>query len=329
MKFGIQLYRSMDETIRLGKLIEKVGFDYIWIADVPAIRETVVYLSVLAMTTKKIKLGTAIAGGFTRHISVWSTTAASLQELSKGRFTFGLSVGGFLPRSKIGVEVINPVKAMREQVDVFRRLLKGEMVNYKGENMTLNDFKLSYPIDPTPIPVYLGARGPKMLQLTGEIADGLLTEGSEKTVRNSQRFLKMGAKKAGRNLADFDVSYLPTAFWIAKNVPKKDMDMLKMSGAPSILDSVPEVHKLLGLDKVPLQMLRKALMKGEWGKIPDNLPDNILHEFAIIGDVETCISKIEALEKAGMTQLVLVDPVGPNTVEALKTFGEKIIPAFK
>ena len=107
------------------------------------------------------------------------------------------------------------------------------------------------------------------------------------------------------------------------------MDMLKMSGAPSILDSVPEVHKLLGLDKVPLQMLRRALMKSEWGKIPDNLPDDILHEFAIIGDVETCISKIEALEKAGMTQLVLVDPVGPNVVEVLKTFGEKIIPAFK
>ena len=329
MKFGIQIYRSMEETIELGQLAENVGFDYLWIADVPAIRDAITTLSVLAMNTKKIKLGTAVAGVFTRHPSIWASTATTIQELSKGRFTFGISVGGFLARSKMGIELEKPAMTIRNQIAVFRKLLKGEPATYKGEYVTMNNFKLAYPIDPRPIPIYVGARGPKMLELTGEVAEGLLTEGSTRTLSESKKHLKKGAEKARRNMSDFDTAYLPTSFWVSKEVSKKDMDMLKMSGAPSILDSVPEVHRMLGLDKIPVEMLRKALIRGDFSKVPEYLPDDILREFAIIGDWETCISRIEELEKSGMTQLVLVDPIGPKTSEVLKAFGEKVIPAFK
>jgi 5,10-methylenetetrahydromethanopterin reductase len=329
MKFGIQTYRSMEETIQLGKLAERVGFDYIWVADVPALRDAVTTLAVLAMNTKKIKLGTAVAGFFTRHPLIWASTATTIQELSKGRFTFGISVGGFLSRAKMGIDLKKPARTTRDQIAVFRKLLKGEPATYEDEYITMDDFKLAFPVDPHPIPIYVGARGPKMLELTGEVAEGLLTEGSARTLRESRKYLKKGAEKAGRNMSDFETAYLPTSFWLSKEVSKKDMDMLKMSGAPSILDSVPEIHRMLGLDKIPVEMLRKALIRGDFSKVPEYLPDEILREFAIIGDLETCISRIEELEKCGMTQLVLVDTIGPSTSEVLKTFGEKVIPSFK
>ena len=166
----------------------------------------------MAMTTRTLRVGSGIAGIYGRSPVVLAMSAASLTNLSGGRFILGLGL-----QSKSYVEgwhgaIYGGATGMRETVHVLRRLLAGEVVTFEGDVVRVRGYRLALP-PARPVPIYTAALGPRMIELAGEVADGLLGYFYSETYieRVVTPRLEAGAQRANRSLADFDLTWgLPT-----------------------------------------------------------------------------------------------------------------------
>ncbi len=162
-----------------------------------------------ALETKSIRLATGVVGIWSRSPVAMSLTAASLSQLCAGRLILGL---GLQARTYVedwhGARYVKPVTAMREYVTILRRVLAGESVSYQGEVFRVKNFQLQIPPPDPPVPIYIAAIGPKMTQLAGEIADGVL--GYFYSVPYIKNVvlpnLRLGAARSGRSLENFDLA---------------------------------------------------------------------------------------------------------------------------
>jgi 5,10-methylenetetrahydromethanopterin reductase len=182
---------SVAEQIKFTQLAERKKFESVWICETRLVRDAISVLGALAVSTKKIKLGTGVINTWTRNAALTAMTFATLDEISKGRAILGLGAYWDPLAWKQGIERRKPLQAMREYIEVVRRLLKLETVNFDGEIVKARDLKLDlgYGIPKTPkkVPIYIGATGLKMMELAGENADGVLLIGfvSTDSTRNS------------------------------------------------------------------------------------------------------------------------------------------------
>ncbi|HET9898802.1 MAG TPA: LLM class flavin-dependent oxidoreductase [Streptosporangiaceae bacterium] len=126
--------------------------------------------------------------------------AATVGQISEGRFTLGIGTGGYGPRFwEAGGLPDKPIAFMRDYLVVLRKLLAGETVSYDGPMLSVSDASLGL-ADPPPVPVYLGALGPQMVRLAGELADGaLLNWATPDRIAQSRRMVEDGAARAGRD----------------------------------------------------------------------------------------------------------------------------------
>ena len=155
----------------MAKLAEDAGFQNIWITDHYNNRDVWSTLAVLSMMTNKIKLGTGVTNPYTRNSAITASSIASINELSGGRAILGIGPGDKATFDKMGIEWDKPLSRVKESVLAIRAFLAKEQVNqagFKGAQMAFG---------PSKIPIYIGAQGPKMLELAGAIADGVRIEG--------------------------------------------------------------------------------------------------------------------------------------------------------
>lgn len=170
---------SVHEQLRLASYAERKGFDSVWICETRLVRDAISVLGGLSTVTKKIKLGTGVINSWTRGPALTAMTFATLDEMSPGRVILGLGAYWDPLAWKQGIDRRKPLRAMREYVEVVRRLLKLENVTYEGEIVKVRDLTLDLgygqPRTPKRVPIYIGATGLKMAELTGGIADGIST----------------------------------------------------------------------------------------------------------------------------------------------------------
>ncbi len=180
MKFGIEFVPDMKyyELEYYVKLAEDSGFDYTWITDHYNNRNVYSMLTILALKTRTIKLGPGVTNPY--HISPALTASAigTINEISGGRAVLGIGAGDKVTFERIGISWEKPLKRMREAVEIIRQLTEGKAVKYDGEIFKFNGAKLGF--KPGSIPIYIGAQGPKMLQLAAELGDGVLINASRR-----------------------------------------------------------------------------------------------------------------------------------------------------
>ena len=190
---------------------EALGYDSVWVAEGHG-GDQFAILAACALRTRRIRLGTAISSVFVRTAPTIAMAAATVDELSGGRFVLGL---GSSHRVQVGPEhgvaYERPLERVRETVAVVRTVLREGEVRHDGETVRIEDFKLwfrPYRGDP---PVYLSALFPKMMELTGEIADGvILTRSTLASAGAARERLAAGAVRAGRDPGR-DRGHLPPA----------------------------------------------------------------------------------------------------------------------
>jgi 5,10-methylenetetrahydromethanopterin reductase len=155
----------------------KLGADGIWIGeDIGLGQDTFVLAAATLLQSKGIRVGTGIIPIAVHNITTLARAAVTLQEIGEGRFVFGVGIGGIQDLQRMNVKVRRPVTALREGVDVLRRLWQAESVTRNAEVLQLHDYSLRLK-KPVEIPVFLGVRGPQMLKLAGRIADGVILSG--------------------------------------------------------------------------------------------------------------------------------------------------------
>jgi 5,10-methylenetetrahydromethanopterin reductase len=161
------------ELVGLACLSEGLGYRQLWYTDVRFFRDCYVSLAAVAMRTERIRLGPGVTDPYTRHPALTAAAIATLDELSRGRALLGLGIGGY-GFGQIGLETRLPVAALRETVDVIRRLLRGEEVTTQGKVVTVRGGRLEFRGVRQEIPIYFATHGPQVTRLAGQVADGVL-----------------------------------------------------------------------------------------------------------------------------------------------------------
>jgi len=201
MSYPVALYlqdaHDIREGIELVRYAEARGFDAVWQADSRLVRDAVVPMAAFGATTERIKIGSGVS------------TFSTLDDLAPGRMICGLGAWWDPLAAKVGIDRSRPLKVMREVVDAVRALLNNETVTMDGYHVHLDGVELDYVHQerrPKDVPIYIGATGMQMMELTGEIADGAVLNYLVSPSYNvgALEALERGAAKAGRTLDDID-----------------------------------------------------------------------------------------------------------------------------
>jgi 5,10-methylenetetrahydromethanopterin reductase len=332
IKFSISFnsgHGPTHEALKLAVLAEKHGLDSVWYCQDLFQRDVWVFLTAVAANTTRIKLGTGIVTPHTVNPAELAMHSASLDEFSEGRFRLGISVGAIEFLRWIGIEARHHLSTMRESIELIRRLIGGERVEYDGKifrGWTRDAYMRFKPLREK-IPIYLGAQKKRMLELIGEIADGGLPllfppEYIEETLNH----ISTGTKRAGKNIEDLDVV---GCIWFSAS---EDREEAKNALRPLISFYGPHLAKemiqKIGLKSEDFDRIREALTEKDHRKAQALVTDEMA-QLAIFGTPAECIERINSLVKKGLTHIRFGPPLGPEPIETIKLLGDKIIPYFR
>ena len=205
----LQDAHSLQDGIDLVQYAEAKGFEAVWQAESRLVRDAIVPMAAFAATTSKIKVGSGVTNNWTRNIGLLAATFLTLDDLAEDRIICGIGAWWDPLASKVGINRRKPLSAMRETVEVLRRLLNMENVTFHGEFCYVDGIQLDVVhgnTEPRNVPIYIGATGMKMMEMTGEIADGAVLNYLVSPAYNLQAMdaLERGAKKAGRSIDEID-----------------------------------------------------------------------------------------------------------------------------
>src|SRR5918993_5612649 len=200
-------FYSVQEMIELARLADDIGMDSIWMSDHLCFRDSLATSMALLASTGKIKVAPAPMSPYSRQPIISAMSIATMEEFAPGRVIASPGTGNAAALKEAGIESPRPLKTMREYVDILRRLLKGDSVDYKGEMFRLNGPKMGF-VPSTPIPMYVTAVRSRMLQLAGEIGDGVLLSGGCSPAYTARCIaeIRTGAAKAGKSHGQVDVA---------------------------------------------------------------------------------------------------------------------------
>ena len=188
---------------------EAKGVEGVWQAESRLVRDAIVPMAAYAAVTERIKVGSGVINNWTRNIGLLAATFLTLDDLAPNRILCGIGAWWDPLARDVGIERRKPLVAMRETVEVLRRLLRLERVTYDGEFHHLQGVELDVVHgrrEPRHVPIIIGATGPSMLELAGEIGDGVLLNYCVPVEYNDTALehLEAGARRAGRSMDDVE-----------------------------------------------------------------------------------------------------------------------------
>ena len=316
----------MPEVAERAKLIEELGYHNIWVPDERLLRNVYVSLATIANATGRIGLGPGVTNPYTRNPAHTATAIATIDELSGGRATLAFGAGGGL--ETYGIQREHPLGRLREAIQVVRGLLAGERVSSAGRFFTMNDAKIDFEVK-RQVPVYLAARGPKILELAGEVADGAIIGGfaREGGIRYALDAIDRGAERAGRDPGDID-----RMSWVYTSVAD-DPEEARIAVSKIVLASIITSRPILDRIGIELpQRLRDHLDATGWRYPTETpleasrlLPDELVDAFAITGTPEQCQRRLEEIRAIGIDHVTFVMfAPGGNTHESLDRLVRRI-----
>jgi len=331
MRFGIEFVPNLStlDIAYYSRIAEDLNFDNIWVTDHYNNRNVYVTLTHVALYTNKITIGAGVTNPYHINPAVIASSIATIDEISGGRTVLGIGAGDRTTLADLGIERKNNLAAVRESVSIIRQLWAGKAVQHEGTAFNMSNAKLGFKIANI-LPIYLAAQGPNMTELAAEIAEGVLINGSHpQDYVFAEKMLKKGSAKSERCIMPptFDVGAY-TVFSIDKD-REKAVKAAKVPVAYIVAGSIQEVLDRHNIDKAVSDKIGEELRKGNINEAKSLVNDEMMDLCAVIGDVDECIEKIEALQGAGVSQLIVGTPIGPDILKAIKTIGKSIIPVFK
>jgi 5,10-methylenetetrahydromethanopterin reductase len=330
--FGAVIDVPLRELGRRAEEVEDLGFDRFWLPDERLTRNVYTGLTVSALHTRRIELGIAVTNPYTRNVALTAAAAATVDELSGGRLSLGFGAGGGI--GHYGVDRERPAVAVREAVEVTRRLLAGETVNYGGSIVRMKDAHLDFKAL-RQVPIYIAARGPRLLELAGEIADGAIIGGfaSPKGIEHAKATIGRGLREAARSWGDIDlVSWLYTC--VADDAAAARQAVARLV-TTSLVTSRPILDSI-GVE-IPAD-LRGCLEASGWSvsaktidECSQHLTPEILDAFSVAGTPEDCARKLVEVARQGARELAMVAlPAKGQTVEDLaRRLAKEVLPEVR
>jgi len=311
----LQDAHPITEGMEYTKYAEEKGFEAVWQADSRLVRDAIVPMSAFAAVTDTIKIGSGVVDCWTRNPARLAATFSTLDDLAPGRVILGIGAWWEPLASKVGVTRTKPLRAMREIITACRALLANETVTMNGEFVHLDGVELDYVYQerrPKNVPIYLGATGMQMMELAGEIADGVVLNYlvSPDYNRTALEHLKIGADKAGRNWESIDRPQLVVCSVHEDRKTALDMARLMVT---QYLGQQPHIMKASG---VPQSLLDKVGEVLTWPATHEQVvaasklvPDEIVQMLTASGTPDDARAKVREYMRDGATCPILY-PLG-------------------
>lgn len=328
----VALYLQDAHDLRDGldyvKYAEEKGFEAVWQAESRLVRDAIVPMAAYAAVTEKIKVGSGVINNWTRNIGLLAATFLTLDDLAPGRMICGIGAWWDPLAQNVGIERRKPLLAMRETIEVLRRLLALETVTYHGEFHQVEGIELDVVHgrrEPRDVPIMIGATGPKMMELTGEISDGAVLNYCVPPEYNDKAIdlLAAGAKKAGRTLDDIDRPQLvvcsvdhdrdkaiDTTKTLLCQYLAQQPHIAKASGVSN--DVVAEIQSILGWPATHEQIESAKHL----------VPDDLVHRITASGTPDEARAKVQEYIDHGATCPIMY-PVGGSVKLLVDTFATK------
>ena len=321
----LQDAHTIAEGIQLVRYAEERGFDAVWQADSRLVRDAVVPMAAFAATSERIKIGSGVIDCWTRNPARLASTFSTLDDLAPGRMICGLGAWWDPLASKVGIERLKPLTVMREIVTVVRALLNNETVTFDGYYVHLDGVELDYVYQerrPKDVPIYIGATGLQMMELTGEIADGAVLNYLVSPAYNTGALeaLARGAAKAGRTIADIDRPQLVVCSVDTDRAKALDNARLLVT---QYLGQQPHIMKASG---VPQELLDEIGTVLTWPATHDQVvaaskmvPDDIVQMITASGEPDEVRAKVNEYVATGCTCPILY-PLADDVRLMIDTF---------
>lgn len=307
-RIGVRLetgpHLTPQNLLELAKLAETRGYEVVCLPEGNG-AEAMTQLAAFAASTQRVKLATGILPIFHRTPTLLAMAAGGLDAISQGRFILGLGTGH--PEAIInghGISFRRPLTHMRETVEIVRRLLRGGKVTYEGRLFTLNDAGLAFTVVRPDLPIYLAALGPQMVELAGEIADGVLLNWVSPTyLSQALEHLHRGARKAGRDPSEIDVAcYLRTAVGGDREQVRKALQ-LRIAFYFS-MDFYRNFFAQSGFES-EVATISEAFDRGDMDGAAAAVSEEMQRELGIVGSAEHCQEQVESLRSLGLNLPVI------------------------
>jgi alkanesulfonate monooxygenase SsuD/methylene tetrahydromethanopterin reductase-like flavin-dependent oxidoreductase (luciferase family) len=299
---------------------EAAGFDEMWLVEDCFFAGGVASTAVALASTRRIKVGLGILPAVARNAAFAAMEIAALARLFPDRLLpgFGHGVGGWM--KQIGAFPASQLAALEEVTTAVRALLAGEMVDYQGEHVQLDQVQLAFPLAAPP-PVALGVRGPKSLRLSGRVADGtILAEyTSPAYVAWAREQIRAGQRDGGRESAPHRITVY--AFCVVDSDRAAALNTLRPLIASGIASGNLTAHLApLGL----VDEARRLMADGDAARLERDMPDDWIAQLAVAGTPSDCRDAILKLADAGADSIVLV-PL-ENDLETVTYLSESVLP---
>lgn len=321
----LQDAHPLSDAIEYVQYAEDRGFEAVWQAESRLVRDAIVPMAAFGATTKKIKIGSGVINNWTRNAALTAATFLTLDDLAPDRMILGIGAWWDPLAKNVGIERRKPLLAMREHVTVARDLLAMKNVTFQGEFVQMTGVELDIVHgrrEPRNVPIYIGATGPKMLALTGEIADGALLNYLVSPQYNvgALEQLEKGAKLAGKTIDDVDRPQLVVCS--VGSDRKKALDGARKL-VTQYLGQQPHIMKASGVSQDLLDEIHQVLTwpatEEQIERAMELVPDDVVQLITASGTPDEVRMKVREYVAAGCTCPVLY-PLGDDVRLMIDTF---------
>ena len=330
MQFGITIKPDMtvERIVALTRQAEASGFEYGWIFDSHVLwLEPYPMLTLMAANTKKMRLGTCVTNPATRDITVTASLFATLNLISGGRMQLGIGRGDS-SRRVLGKKPVTPAE-LEQAVKAFRDLTGSKEMDYEGRPTRLTWADGGVP------PVWIAGYGPKVLEMAGRVADGVILQFADPDlIAWCVSFVKKGAQAAGRDPGTIEIM-AAAPVWVSNDL-KVARDHVRWFPA-LVSNHVVDLVSRYKPEDLPPALTSYIRDRGQYDYLhhcevdssnADFVSDEVTDRFCLVGPVEAHIAKLHALASAGVTQFNIYLMCGDEE-DTLEKYKEKVLPAFR
>ena len=300
---------------------EEAGFGEVWLAEDFFFTGGVSGAGIVLGTTRDLTVGMGVVSAVARHPALLAMEISTLSRTFPGRLVAGIGLGVPAWVRQMGLHPPSPLSALRECVSSVRALLRGEEITVEGKTFTFEAVQLTHP-ELRPTPIHMGVIGPKMLQLSGEIADG-----SVLSVGAGEAYVQWAIEQInqGRAQGDRTDDHRVTAFALysvdrdgqaARDAVRGPLAFYKASGGPNALTDAAGIS----------EELKRLRQEGGVDAVAAGMPESWIEKTTISGTPAECAERIEAFYDAGADSVALFPMPAEDAGRMVELTASEVLP---
>lgn len=322
LRFSVRVNNDVPvaELIELARAVEDAGFDQLWVSNDLFLRSAPALVGRLSAHTSRLHLGIGVVNPYSMHTAEIAMAAATLQELTQGRFLLGLGAGAAEFLGWVGLHQDSPLAGSRRALEELIAARHGKIPPGWDRAAHLR-------FEAAPFPVYVGAMGPRMLALAGELADGalpLLYPPEHYAAAAAQ--IAAGAGRAARPVEELDIA---ACIWVSIDEdPERAVRPLAEKIAYYGASFSPVLLRQAGLTPVDFDPIQQAMNEGRTEEGIAMVTETML-QLGIAGTTQDVIGRCRGLVDRGARHISFGPPLGPDLLQAVDRLGSEVLPALR